>query len=47
MNRPSKRFKPSTWSEWVVPALLVLIAVGLLATFAIIALSLMGLTPSL
>ncbi len=46
MNRPSKRFNPSTWSERVVPVLLVLLALGLVITLAIVVLSLLGITPS-
>ncbi len=46
MNRPSKRFSPSTWSERIVPVLLVLLALGLVITLAIVVLSLLGITPS-
>lgn len=45
MKRESKRFAPSRWSECLVPALLVLVALGLLATLAIVILSMVGLTP--
>lgn len=46
MKPTSKRFNPSTWSEKLVPVLFVVIAVGLIITFAIIAFSMLGLTPS-
>ncbi len=45
MKRPSKRFVPSRWSERLVPVLLAILLLGLLATMALIALSMMGLTP--
>lgn len=45
MKRESKRFTPSRWSEYLVPALLVLVSIGLLVTLAIVILSLAGLTP--
>jgi hypothetical protein len=38
----SKRFHPSGWSRWLVPALLVLLLLGLIATLAIVGLSLLG-----
>lgn len=41
-KRPSKRFAPSTWTERLVPVLLVLLTLGLLATIAVVVLSLMG-----
>jgi hypothetical protein len=46
MNRPSKRFTPSKWSEWLVPALLAILIVGLLVTLAIVVLSMLHLTPA-
>ncbi len=45
VKRESKRFTPSRWSEYLVPALLVLVSIGLLVTLAIVILSLAGLTP--
>jgi uncharacterized membrane protein len=42
MNRPSKRFNPSRWMERLVPFLLALLAIGLLATFVIIILAVLG-----
>lgn len=47
MKPPSKRFNPNRWTEWVIPALLILLLIGLLATIAIIALSVFGLTPGM
>jgi hypothetical protein len=46
MTRPSKRFAPSRWTEWVVPALLVVLFLGLLVTLSIILLSVLHLTPA-
>lgn len=46
MKRPSKRFSPSTWTEYLVPVLLALLALGLVATLLIIGLSIAGLTPA-
>jgi hypothetical protein len=46
MSRSSKRFTPSWWTEHLVPALIAVLLVGLLATLAIICLSVLGLTPS-
>jgi hypothetical protein len=46
MSRPSKRFIASKWSEWLVPALLVILIVGLLVTLAIVVLSMLHLTPA-
>ncbi len=45
MNRQSKRFNPTKWSERLIPFLLALLAIGLLVTVAIVILSLIGLTP--
>jgi uncharacterized membrane protein len=42
MNRPSKRFNPSRWMERLVPVLLVILAIGLLATMVIIILAVLG-----
>jgi len=38
----SKRFQPSKWMERLVPALLVLLLLGLLATIAIVVLAMLG-----
>ncbi len=46
MSRPSKRFTPSKWSEWLVPALLAILLVGLLVTLAIVVFSVLHLTPA-
>jgi uncharacterized membrane protein len=45
MNRQSKRFNATKWSERLIPILLALLAIGLLATIVIVVLSLIGLTP--
>jgi uncharacterized membrane protein len=42
MNHPSKRFNPSRWMERLVPVLLVILAIGLLATMVIIILAVLG-----
>jgi len=47
MNRESKRFSASKWSERIVPILMGLILLGLLATILIVALSVLGLTPGI
>ncbi len=44
-RRRSARFRPGLLSRYVVPALLALLALGLLATLVLIGLSLLGLTP--
>jgi hypothetical protein len=46
MNRSSKRFTPSWWTERLVPVLIAVLLVGLLATLTIICLSVLGFTPS-
>jgi hypothetical protein len=45
-KKESKRFTPSTWTQRLVPVLLVLLALGLLVTLAIVILSVLGLTPA-
>jgi uncharacterized membrane protein len=45
MNRPSKKFNPSRWMEHLVPILLVILAIGLLATIVIIILAVLGIIP--
>jgi hypothetical protein len=39
MNRSSKRFSPSKLAEWLVPAILALLFLGLIATMVIILIS--------
>ncbi len=46
MNKPSKRFKPSAWTEKVIPVLLAVLVLALLATLVVIGLSLFGVTPA-
>ncbi|MEW5868098.1 MAG: hypothetical protein AB1894_02400 [Chloroflexota bacterium] len=45
MNRPSKRFNPNRWTEFLVPVLLAVLFLGLLASMIIVILSMLGLTP--
>lgn len=42
MKRSSKRFAPSRWMELIVPAALAMLAVGLLAVFVLVGLSLLN-----
>jgi hypothetical protein len=42
MNRKSKRFTPSKMSTYLVPALLLLILLGLVATLIIVAITSAG-----
>ena len=42
----SKRFSPTAWTQRLVPVLLLLLALGLLVTLAIVILSVLGLTPA-
>ncbi len=46
MNKPSKRFKPSAWTEKVIPVLLAVLVLALLATMVVIGLSIFGVTPA-
>jgi hypothetical protein len=43
---PSRRFTPTTWSERLVPILLVLLLLVLVAILVIIGMSSFGLLPS-
>jgi uncharacterized membrane protein len=45
MTRHSKRFRPSAWSERLVPVLLAILLLGLIVTLVVIILSVLGLTP--
>lgn len=45
MSRPSKRFKPSRWTDLIVPSVLFLILLGLVMTVALVIVSILGLTP--
>lgn len=45
-EKNSKRFSPTTWTQRLVPILLVLLALGLLLTLGVVILSLLGLTPA-
>ncbi len=42
-RRPSKRFTPGAWSERLVPLILALLFLALLATVAVVLLSVLGL----
>ena len=44
-KRPSKRFKPSAWTERLVPLLLAVLALALLAILVIVILAMLGVTP--
>ena len=46
MKKTSVRFQPSPWMKWLVPALLVLILLGLAASTVIIIISLIGVIPA-
>ncbi len=46
MNRPSKRFTPTRFSQRLVPLILALIVLGLAATLIVTVLAALGLTPS-
>ncbi|HLE51618.1 MAG TPA: hypothetical protein VI755_06125 [Anaerolineales bacterium] len=45
MSRPSKRFTPSKWSEYLVPVVLIFLVLALVAAMILILASLFGLTP--
>jgi len=45
VNRRSRRFKPSAWSERLVPVLLAILLLGLVATLVVVGLSVAGITP--
>ena len=45
-EKKSKRFSPSVWTQRLVPIVLVLLALGLLVTLAIVIFSMLGLTPA-
>lgn len=46
MKRQSKRFNPSSWSQRLVPVILAVLLLALVATLALIILSVLGLTPA-
>jgi hypothetical protein len=45
-TRQSKRFNPNTFTEKIVPILLVILLIALLTVFVVIGLSLAGVIPS-
>jgi len=47
MNKKSKRFEPTKWSERLIPILLALILLGLVVTILIVIMALLGLTPGI
>ncbi len=44
-KRPSTRFEASPLARYLIPVILGLLALGLLATIALIVLSMLGITP--
>ena len=46
MKQNSRRFERSQWTECLVPALLLILLLGLVATMLVVALALLGLTPA-
>jgi hypothetical protein len=47
MNRRSKKFIASKWSERLVPVILAVLLLALIATVVLIGLSVLGLIPAL
>ena len=45
MKQTSRRFERSQWTECLVPALLLILLLGLVATMLLVALALLGLIP--
>lgn len=41
-QRSSTRFRPTGWTRWVVPSLLILLALGLLSTLVLTLLAVLG-----
>lgn len=46
MKRPGSRFTPSRWSRIFVPAILVILTLGLIVTLVLIILSVIGVLPA-
>lgn len=46
-KRPSKRFRPTNWTERLVPLILGLLVLALVAILVVIGLSVFGLTPGI
>ena len=44
MNRPSKRFTPTKWSDILVPGILILLTLSLLGVLIVVGLSVIGFT---
>ena len=47
MKRASRRFTPSGWARWLGPLLLGILLLGLVATLALILLSVLGVLPGM
>ena len=45
MKQTSRRFERTQWTDCLVPAFLLLLLLGLVATMLVVALALLGLTP--
>jgi hypothetical protein len=46
MKQNSRRFERSQWTECLVPAVLLFLLMGLVATILFVVLALLGLTPA-
>ena len=46
LDKRSKRFNPSVWTQRLVPLVLLLLTLGLLVTLVIVILSMLGLMPA-
>lgn len=46
-KRPSRRFQSSSWSEWLVPVILVLLLLVLIGTILYVLLFSLGVVPAL
>jgi hypothetical protein len=46
VNRKSRRFTPSKWSDLFVPALLGLLGLALVATLILVLLTILGIIPA-
>lgn len=46
-KRSSKRFRPTAWTERLVPLFLGLLVLALVATLIVIVLAVLGLTPGI
>ncbi len=46
MKSPGSRFTPSRWSRIIVPAILIILTLGLIVTLVLIVLSVIGVLPA-